>query len=275
VVALVEKLTIFDGDHLPRPDKSNIRGKYLALCLPMYRDITFETWDFVDQVRALTPPTGWEPINVQPGKSHPVFVTRESIVEQLLKLEKAAGIEHEILLWCDSDCGLTVPAHAWALVERLHAAPPSIGILGVPCRMRGFQENDANVSHFAGRNLYDLDHGVVLPSHESTASPGCPFILADAIGFGVVAMRASIFRVLPRPWFDFRWAPTLDQTLSIPQRLVGEDLGFCRRVRKELRLQTAVDYSIRAWHLVEHRAEFPEGALLPFSPAAGWKRGAE
>lgn len=261
------------GD-LPPSGKSPVSGKsarYAALCLPMYRDITYETWDFVDQVRAHPVPAGWNPVNVQPAKSHPVFLTRERIVENLLALEAAAGIEHEILLWVDSDCGLATPAEAWALVTRLSTAPPSVGILGAPCRMRGFEANLANVWQLETAGNYDMGQGVVLPSRATMATHGHPFVLVDGVGFGVVAMRARIFRELPKPWFDFRWADTQGKDVPVGQRLVGEDRGLCRRVRGELKLQTVVDYSMHAWHLVEERAILPAQALLPFSTDASWR----
>lgn len=237
----------------------------------MYRDLTAATWDCVNTIVRTDPPPGWNFASLFSAKAHPVFVTRESIVEQVLLAEKTEKRQYEVLLWMDSDCGFVDAAHAWALAERLSAAPPSVGILGVPCRMRGFDPRQANVSHFPGSQSYAVD-GVVLPSQERAASFDSPFILAEAVGFGVVAMRGEIFRRLKKPWFEFVWNHDAPQELSADKRAVGEDIGFCRRLRKELGLQTAVDYGITAWHLVEDQAVFPEGALFPFNPEATWRK---
>jgi len=55
-----------------------------------------------------------------------------------------------------------------------------------------------------------------------------PFEIRNG-GFGMVAIRASVFSKVPRPWFDFVEHEDADGRFH----LSGEDMGFCDKVRAQ------------------------------------------
>lgn len=260
------------GGDLPGEDLPLV--KHAALCVPMYRDLCYETFDCIDRLRSMPPPAGWAPINFQPGKGHPTALTRESICENLLRLEKENALRHEILLWLDSDNGMKEPERLWDLVLRLDAAPPRVALLGVPCRKRGFPAGEPNIVPYM-RDGAPLDallragDDANLPTHYMRASVRRPFVLVERVGFGVLAMRRSVLDVIDRPWFDTPWLPGSG---GLRERYLGEDFYFCDQVRKK-GLLVAVDFMLSrgTWHLFEDKQELPDQSTLPWNPDVSWK----
>jgi hypothetical protein len=64
-----------------------------------------------------------------------------------------------------------------------------------------------------------------------------------SIGFGVVLIDLDVFRSLSRPWFSFEWD-------AQSRQLEGEDVGFCRKARRELGAKVYVDHDLS--HEVKH-----------------------
>ncbi len=240
---------------------SDSTEKALAVCLPIHKALSYQTFQCYDAWRRnTTAPAGWKWIYPITASSSPVSMTREAIVEELLTNKVYDDPRPEILLWIDADCGFEDPMDFWRLVDRLDKAPPQVGILGAPCRVRGEGDPQVNVSHFPGGTAwysYDGTEKGLLGNHLSLATPGKPFAVVEAVGFGIVAMRRSVFDGLARPWFDFRWKDPIPAGATVFTSMVGEDMGFCRRIRKEKGLMVCVDWSLPGWHLIEQRAKLP------------------
>lgn len=237
----------------------------VALLMPMYRDISYETFNFVDLVRSLPPPEGWSHLSFIPNKSSPVHVTRENLVENLLLLEKKEDMKHDIVVWIDSDNGFDRPAAFWDLVLRMHSAPPKVAVLGVPCQKRGFPLGSPNFGCYLDGDqklidaLYEVGPGATLPTNPARTTRHCPFALVRRIGFGIVAMRRTVFDELKKPWFDWQWAPTKDQSVVVADRGIGEDALFCDSIRKIGYLVVA-DFGLarEAWHLYDGKWKLPQ-----------------
>lgn len=65
---------------------------------------------------------------------------------------------------------------------------------------------------------------------------------ADALGFGLVLVRADVFRKMPRPWFEIPYVPEEDG-------FQGEDVTFCQRARLS-GYQIFVDHDLSRY--IEH-----------------------
>jgi hypothetical protein len=61
----------------------------------------------------------------------------------------------------------------------------------------------------------------------------------DATGTGCLMVHASVFKAMPRPWFEFG---------EFEGRTVGEDIGFCAKARK-LGFPIYVDTGLEVAHL--------------------------
>lgn len=67
------------------------------------------------------------------------------------------------------------------------------------------------------------------------------------VGFGLCVTKVSVFKALPKPWFQFQWdAETEDD--------IGEDVFFCRRARAA-GFKVHVDHDASVG--VQHIGKFP------------------
>jgi len=117
----------------------------------------------------------------------------------------------DVLVWQDSDLNVE-PVHVIRLVKALLALPDDVALLGAPCIVQ------EKVGKLLRPNLWEMPGDDPFARMEG----GEPFEI-QAIGFGLVAIRASVFRVLEHPWFWFDQRPD--------GGMVGEDVGFCSAVR--------------------------------------------
>jgi hypothetical protein len=69
----------------------------------------------------------------------------------------------------------------------------------------------------------------------------------DSVGLGVALIDMQVFQALPGPWFAFEW-------FNEGRHMVGEDVYFCRKMRKELGVPVLIDHDLS--HEVRHVGSF-------------------
>ena len=160
-------------------------------------------------------PKGWE-LDYYSVRA-PVSIARETLVELALRkkaglvVSSAAGVVNvaDVVIFQDSDVAVPEASDYVKIAQTLLNAPEDVALVGAPCIQ---QER-------TGRRLRV---NVWCDNPNEAMQRAQPFE-CRAIGFGLVAIRASVFSVLDKPWFFFESRPD--------GRLSGEDVGFCDRIR--------------------------------------------
>lgn len=197
----------------------------IAHLIPYYREIEGEVvagaMSLAFRWHALTPADWYLKANTL--KSSPVVHTRNLLAEWALDDQgpiEASGRADErgppadVLLWQDSDCPLGVEDLV-ALVGMLLAAPPDVGAIAAPC------VTNTPSGETPTTNVNFNDHPEGLAPFLAGATVEC-----SVAGFGVIATRASVYRALGFPWFQWRYAgPTTSSC-------IGEDMGWCQDARR-------------------------------------------
>lgn len=137
------------------------------------------------------------------ARTQPVDHTRNVIVKECL------SSDIDVLVWQDSDVGVPDPKDYGRLVTSLLDMPIDVGILGVPVIKQSSE--GAPCMNF------------VMGSAHAKPDPREPFEVL-AIGFGLVAVRAEVYRAMSPPFHRFEY--DVQGNLAI-----GEDIGFCDRAR--------------------------------------------
>jgi hypothetical protein len=136
-----------------------------------------------------------------------------------------SGPPADIILWQDADVPASVDELV-ALVRALERAPPDVGAVAAGCVM-----NDPGPEPPVNINFVDHPEGKALFDEGRVVE-------CSLAGFGLIATRASVFRALEFPWFEWGYRGGIEH-------VVGEDMGWCEKAR-------LAGFSI-----------FAHGALLP------------
>lgn len=182
-------------------------------------------------------------------KQQPVTAARHILATNALidlRTAEHSGPEwgpSDVLLWLDADVALDAPRDLVRLVELLAAAPEDVALVGAPTPIRceTFEEGRATLP--LNVSMYGMSGGATAAreAHER----GDPMFEIAGIGFGCVATRASVYRSMPQPWFQFKHGP--DGQLS-----GTEDMLWCDAAR-------LLGYRIMATPLVKTRHFYEVG----------------
>jgi hypothetical protein len=215
----------------------------LGVAMPVYREVHVATHQTMLRFAETPPPKDWTSRSAV-ARGQPVSIIREQLAEALL----AEGVDPpvDVLAWIDSDCSLEDPRDLWYLARTLDAAPPDVWMLGVPVPIQG-QAWPPQLNIWPLERPPVVGQAYALDPREVT--PERPWLEVKAVGFGIVLVRREAFLRLARPWFSFRLVePGGDGAVATAgKKLVGEDVGFCDRVR-EAGGRILVDLSVQASH---------------------------
>lgn len=187
----------------------------LAHCIAAYPGIEWGTFDSVIELLR-----EWSVLDARTWKYKPVHVRAQPVsharnVQVKYALEKLPAADAwpftaepaDVLVWQDGDVQ-TTGGDVLELAQRLLEMPDEVGLLGVPVPKQAY-----------GGKL----HWNVIPGEFAAATSFFAPFRIERIGFGLVAVRASVFAALTKPYFTFEY--------DAGGTLLGEDYGFCDAVR--------------------------------------------
>ena len=76
----------------------------------------------------------------------------------------------------------------------------------------------------------------------------------DAVGMGVMLIKAQVFKALPQPWFQIGYAPKIGE-------FVGEDIYFCKLAQRhgfKVMINNSVSAEVRHIGVFEFSHEHAE-----------------
>jgi hypothetical protein len=78
----------------------------------------------------------------------------------------------------------------------------------------------------------------------------------DSTGMGVMLLDLGLFVELSQPWFSFEW-------FNEGKHMVGEDVYFCRKVKRELGIATLIDHDLskEVRHVGQAEYEMTDGLV--------------
>lgn len=197
----------------------------VALLTPVYPTLQMDTAATREELIMRWPsiaPPHW---HLKPGlaRVQPASFCRERLARWALTDHRSATYEKldaapaDVLVWMDSDVSLDDVRHVVELVRLLVAAPADVAMVGAPVPIQ-----EARTSRPQWNVSTNGIPGGAAAATAATEAQAETFECAG-IGFGFVAIRASVLRSLPKPWFKFEERE--DGTL------IGEDMGWCDAAR--------------------------------------------
>lgn len=223
----------------------------IAHCMPFY-----DSWEYLSATSVgdfhMDVATGatWWPRHWRfrfiPGKGQPVDMIRNGLVKTALtdyghhETHVRTGAPADVVLFQDSDVSVPHAPHYARLVDTLLESPHNVGVVGAPVLVQ-------SVSGKPTVNVSMRGMGTKPSERE-------PFECAG-IGFGLVAIRASVFAAMAFPWFKFEYVPVPAGAAPDPQMVkmglqfarIGEDMGFTDRARR-LGFRILCDPRVHATH---------------------------
>jgi len=203
----------------------------VALCLPVYKDVEFDTFASLLELAgrwAILAPADWT-LKLVPVRGSPVCSVRNDVARLALYDYRKDGGDvgpADVLLWNDSDNYLEDVANYIELVRRLIELPPEYAVLGVP----------VPVNAFTGGLIVNVRPLNMVPLRADGSMQE-----VERVGTGIVAVRADAFTSVPWPWFHFDYITGGERERYLAhsplkpgnvESLVGEDVGFCIRLRE-------------------------------------------
>lgn len=188
--------------------------------MPVYSDVEFNAAQSVVYLTADWPeiaPDGWL-LKLIAVRGQPVSFVREKLVSAALTAGAARDRGRmtlraaDVIVFQDSDVAVPDSHDYLRLVRTLIESDDDVGLVGAPCIQQ--QSEGALIVNVNMNGLAGGAEGM---------NTTRPFECAG-IGFGLVAIRASVFQAIERPWFRFE--------MTSDGRMVGEDIGFTDKLRQ-------------------------------------------
>lgn len=231
-----------NGKPLTKPAGPRFR---VAVCVPTRGRVC---WGFAYDLAQMMCYTGTSVVSREIMEIGMIFAdgtyiasNREDLVDQAMKSEPTH------ILWLDDDMRFPQDTLLRLLQRNREVVGANYATRGTPCVAVAIKK----ASDTKGRLLTMPD------------STGLERV--ETLGFGVTLVQASVFRRIPKPWFENYWSPKLE-------RRVGEDVDFCRKcAAHDVKIFVDHDLSKEVGHMgeFEYRLEHAQAYAEEFGGEDG------